>query len=179
MEDIIMMKNKIVKKLDEIFENKNKTEVRQEQYQRIEKETQVKIPEELRYIIENYDGIFINDDIGIQGIEISPFAHHGYEVVNAFLGVNKNENIYTVYQIVKDEIPFHGIPIAEMDGGNYILLNADDKIYVWLHDEEPGKDCYLLANDFEDFIMRFEKLPVEEENKECHIIAEYSDDFWD
>lgn len=173
------MKNKILKKINEIFENKSKTDVSQEEYQKFEKETHVKLPEELRYIIENYDRVFIKDDIGIQGIEVSPFAYQGYEVVNVFLGFVGDENLYTVYEMLKDRIPSKRIPIAEMDGGNYILLSSDNKVYVWLHDEDSDKDCYLIANDFEEFIMKFEKLPIDEENRECHIIAEYSDDFWD
>lgn len=43
------MKNKILKKINEIFENKSKTDVSQEEYQKFEKETHVSL-QKLKFV---------------------------------------------------------------------------------------------------------------------------------
>ena len=128
------MNNDFLKKCEEIFEFKNVQKISKEKLQEYENLTGIKMSPELLYILENYEGVMINEGYGFVSQQLSPFANEeGYETFIEFIGLNTKYDLIGIYEMLKKQLPCDIYPIAEMDGGNYI---------------EERRNIYLVARIF-------------------------------
>lgn len=175
------MNKEFVKKCEEIFEIKNEKKISKEKLQKYEALTGMKISPEFLYILENYEGVMINEGYGFVSEQLSPFADaEGYETFNEFIGLNEKYDLIQIYEMYKEQLPCGIYPIAEMDGGNYICISKKEDIYIWLHEHTEQDGLFLANTSIEKFILSIEKMP--EENIDIDISqveSEYPDDFWD
>uniref|UniRef100_UPI00300B0FA1 SMI1/KNR4 family protein n=1 Tax=Solibacillus ferritrahens TaxID=3098620 RepID=UPI00300B0FA1 len=85
--------------------------------------------------------------------------------IGGFYGITNNAyNIESIIQTYKGILGSIVMPIADADGGDLICIGLKDKyrgkIYYWYHEgemtDEDGKEYYyLIANSFEEFILKF------------------------
>lgn len=176
------MDKKFIEKCNEIFEEKKIKKVNNEKLEKYKKLTKLKFSPELMYILENYEGVMLKEGYGFVSKQLSPFAdENGYETFIAFMGVDTSYNLMDTYQMYKEQLPLGVYPIAEMDGGNYICLSENEKVYIWLHDCVEQEGIFLANVNIKQFVLSIEKIP------ECNVNdidlseveSEYSDDFWD
>ena len=96
--------------------------------------------------------------------------------INYFLGFseNKNDDIIATYNDYEGRIPEELIPIANVDGGDWLCINKiTGKVYYWFHEENDwgleGNDKYptLVSENLNDFIEKLTPtpLPTKEEIK--------------
>lgn len=117
--------------------------VDREVFEKIEKEREIKFPNELKELI-------------IEGNAATPDKYHfmvgiNERILGAILSYNENEidtdSVYTALEVIKEPnlVPFGIDPF-----GNYICMNIENKMIVyWEH--ESGK-TNLLDMDLESFI---------------------------
>lgn len=137
-----------------------------------------KIGPELIYILENYEGIMVKEEYGFVPVQPSPLTNEkGYETLIAFIGFHTKYDLFTIYEMHRAQLPFGIFPIAEMDGGNYICISNNKKMYVWIYDCNAKSGLFLASTSINKFILSIEKMP--EINIDIsQIKSEYSDDFW-
>ncbi len=174
------MNNDFLKKCEEIFEFKNVQKISKEKLQEYENLTGIKMSPELLYILENYEGVMINEGYGFVSQQLSPFANEeGYETFIEFIGLNTKYDLIGIYEMLKKQLPCDIYPIAEMDGGNYICISKNEEIYIWLHEFLEQEGLFLANTSIEKFILSIEKMPkVNTDIDISQIESEYSDDFW-
>ena len=96
--------------------------------------------------------------------------------INYFLGFseNKNDDIIATYNDYEGRIPEELIPIASVDGGDWLCINKmTGKVYYWFHEENDwgleGNNKYptLVSENLNDFIEKLTPtpLPTKEEIK--------------
>lgn len=126
----------------------------------------VTLPPTYKEFLLHYGGSFIKEDRMYQPIEKSPITHKdGFNSISFFYGItNDSFSIEKAIQDYLEKIGTGVMPIADAYGGDLICLGLKeeyrDKIYYWYHEEETigedGKELfYLIANNFEEFIMKF------------------------
>lgn len=126
----------------------------------------VKLPLEYKEFLLEYGGCFFKEDRMYQPIEIAPVVHKdGFDSKGGFYGItNDTYDIEVVIQTYLEILGTDIMPIADADGGDLICLGLKDnyrgKIYYWYHEgekvDEDGKEYfYLIANSFEEFILKF------------------------
>lgn len=173
------MNEEFIKKCDEIFEGKNVNKINIQKLETYEKYINMKVSSELAYILSNFEGIMIKEEYGFISQQSSPFANEqGYEVIMDFIGLNTKPNLFSVHEMLKEQLPSGVYPIAEMDGGNYLCISNNGKVYIWLHEYDEHSSLFLANTSIEKFILSMVKMP--KQNKEIDlnsIISEYSDDF--
>ncbi len=124
------------------------------------------LPPTYKEFLLEYGGSFIKEDIMYQPIEKSPITpEDGFDSINFFYGItNDSFSIEKAIQNNRDILGNVVLPIADADGGDLICLGLEeeyrDKIYYWYHEDETtgenGKEMfYLIANNFDEFIMKF------------------------
>lgn len=175
------MNKDFIKKCEEIFETKNTTTIDKQKLEEYENFVGLKLSPEFLYILENYEGAMINEGYGFVSQQISPFANvEGYETFSEFIGLNTKYDLLRTYDMYKEQLPSGIYPIAEMDGGNFICISQDEKIYIWLHECIEQDGLFLVNTSLEKFILSMEKMPMEIMDIDIsQIESEYSDDFWD
>lgn len=170
-----------IKKCEEIFETKIPTVIDKQKLEKYENLIGFSLSPEYLHILENYEGVMLNEGYGFVPKQSSPVANaDGYETFNEFVGFDSRYDLFTMYEMYKEQLPLGAVPIAEMEGGDYICLSKDEKIYIWLH-EYVEQEGLILANiSLEQFILSIEKMPLETVYIDIsQIESEYSDDFWD
>ncbi len=173
------MNKNFIKKCVEIFENNNIKKLDTKKLDTYEKLIGFKISPELIYILENYEGIMLKEGYGFVPKQPSPCANeNGYETFTEFIGMDTKYNLFTTYEMYKEQLPLGIFPIAEMDGGNYLCISNNEEVYIWLHDYIEKNGLFLANTSISKFILSIEKMP--EENIDIsQIKSDYSDDFWD
>lgn len=164
---------RITELCEKIFEKKNivtVNELEKEQYTAL---TGMEISEEYLYILENYTGVYVKEEYGFKAIQQSPFAgEDGFDVFSDFIGLSGRDNFFKVYETYAEQLPQGVYPMAEIDGGNLLCVEAaTGQIYVWLHDEPEGEDLFLAAESLRDLLERMEKMP-KKETKGSGVIVE-------
>ncbi|MBE5894155.1 MAG: SMI1/KNR4 family protein [Lachnospiraceae bacterium] len=155
------MNNQYIRKCKEIFEDKYEyelTEIKRKEYSEY---FNFEMSEEYEYILENYAGKYIRDNFGFYSLEKTPLTdREGENKVSYFFPLEGKENIFSIYETYKSQLPLDFIPIGEMDGGNLLCVNKKNKsINIWIHDE-LNKNTYLVSENFESFIMSFKELVI-------------------
>ena len=89
--------------------------------------------------------------------------------VSEFLGVGLPDDLdlISVRDAYRDRVPSRYLPIAHAEGGNLILLSADEHdpaVYFWDHEQEVeagGEDgaLELVASSFEQFVAALSPTP--------------------
>lgn len=175
------MNNNFITKCEEIFEKKCYHIIDQNKKSIYEKSTNFKLSEEMIYIIENYEGVFIKENYGFVSENISTFAdENGFESLNYFLGFNDKYNLFSEFDKYKEQLPSGYIPIATLDGGNLICMDHQGYVYIWLHDEQEEKSLFLANRSFEQFIFSIKK--ESSKNKKINVdnaVFTFAEDFWD
>jgi hypothetical protein len=96
--------------------------------------------------------------------------------INYFLGFSesKNDDIIATYNDYEGRIPEELMPIASVDGGDWLCINKiTGKVYYWFHEENDwgleGNNKYptLVSENLNDFIEKLTPtpLPTKEEIK--------------
>lgn len=175
------MNKDFIKKCEEIFELKNTNTIDKKKLEEYEKVVGLKFGSEFLYILENYEGVMINEGYGFVSQQISPFANmEGYETFSEFIGLNTKYDLHRTYEMYKEQLPLGVYPIAEMDGGNFICISQEGKIYIWLHECIEQDGLFFVNTNLEKFVLSIEKMPTDNTEIDIsQIEAEYSDDFWD
>lgn len=175
------MNKEFIKKCLDIFEKKNIQKINTEKLASYEKMIDNKISSEFMYILENYEGIMLKEGYGFISQQPSPFANtQGYDTFIEFIGLNTKYDLFTTYEIYKEQLPLGIYPIAEMDGGNYICISKNEEVYIWLHDYSEQEGLILANTSMEKFILSIEKMPEENDDIDIsQVKSEYADDFWD
>ncbi len=103
---------KDIKKIcSEIFEERNKTKISDNDKKKYFAATGLQMDEEYQYILENYAGVFLKEDYGYKPLEKSPFtSENGYD---AFLAADSIAQLLSAIEkepqaegeYVKKEIP--------------------------------------------------------------------------
>lgn len=77
--------------------------------------------------------------------------------INGFIPLSQ---ILRERALIEHELPFHAIPIAWAEGGNYVCLDLDraGTVFFWDH-EEPEPITYL-AETLEDFLNQLKRFDV-------------------
>ena len=147
-----------------IFEKKNVVTINEQEIARYTELTGMEISQEYLYILKNYTGVYVKEEYGFKAIKPSPFAGtDGFEVFNLFIGLSGRDNFFKVYETYVEQLPKGVYPMAEIDGGNLLCVEAGTgKIYMWLHDEPEGEDLFLATTSLLDLLERMEKIPVQE-----------------
>ncbi|PAE23434.1 SMI1/KNR4 family protein [Bacillus sp. 7894-2] len=125
----------------------------------------VDLPSDYKEFLLEYGGSFIKDNIMYKPIEITPVTHKdGFDSIGGFYGItDDNYNIESVIKTYKDVLGKVLMPIADAGGGDLLCIGIKGqykgKIYYWHHEGEASKDgkeyVYLIANSFEEFILKF------------------------
>lgn len=126
----------------------------------------VDLPVDYKGFLLEHGGCFIKDNIMYQPIEVTPVTPvDGFDSVGGFYGItNDAYDIESAIQTHKDILGSFVMPIADADGGDLICVGLKDeyrgKIYYWYHegetiDEDGNEYFYLIANSFEEFILKF------------------------
>jgi hypothetical protein len=163
------MDKKIKNALNEIIDTEIVSIKKENAYKSIDTIEQiygVNLPLEYKEFLLEYGGCFIQDDKMYQPIEITPVTpEDGFESVGGFYGLTNDS--YNIEVVIRKSMEFLGndvMPIADADGGDLICLGLKDnfkgKVYYWYHegettDEAGNEYFYLIANSFEEFILKF------------------------
>ena len=135
-----------IKKCTEIFESRNSKKIDAKKLDTYENLLGFKICPEFIYVLENYEGVMLKEGYGFVPEHPSPLTdENGYETFIEFIGLNTKYNLFTTYEMYKDQLPIGIFPIAEMDGGNYLCMSNNNEVYTWLHDCVEGKDLFLAS----------------------------------
>ena len=122
----------------------------------------IHLPTDYAQFLFEYGGRFVEENYYYKALERSPYtSEDGYDSASYFFGNDIVENM----DIYGDEWEQKLIPIAEVDGGDFICLGVKDdyigKIFFWMHDnprEENLRDeLFLVANSFKEFMKSFVK----------------------
>jgi len=162
--------NEIIKQtLNEIIDSEmvvSKKEGAYKSIETIERVYGVDLPLDYKEFLLEYGGCFIKDNRMYQPIEVTPVTpEDGFDSIGGFYGVtNDAYDIESIIQTYKGILGSIVMPIADADGGDLICIGLKDKyrgkIYYWYHEgettDEDGKEYYyLIANSFEEFILKF------------------------
>ena len=126
----------------------------------------VNLPLDYKEFLLEYGGCFIKDNRMYQPIEVTPVTNEdGFDSIGSFYGItNDAYDIKSIIETYKDILGSIVMPIADANGGDLICIGLKDKyrgkIYYWYHEnemtDEDGKEhYYLIANSFEEFILKF------------------------
>ncbi len=126
----------------------------------------VDLPLDYKEFLLEYGGCFIKENRMYQPIEVTPVTpEDGFDSIGYFYGItNDAYDIESTIQTYKGILGSTVMPIADADGGDLICIGLKDtykgKIYYWYHEgettDENGKEYYyLIANSFEEFILKF------------------------
>lgn len=78
-----------------------------------------------------------------------------FELDSIFGLYDDENNLQKKILFYQDVIPSNLFPIADLPGGDLVCMNKENnQIYFWIHDEV--EDTYLVAQNFNDFIMQFQ-----------------------
>ncbi|EOP59975.1 SMI1/KNR4 family protein [Bacillus cereus] len=162
--------NKIIKQvLNEIIDSEMVVSKKEDAYKSIETIERiygVDLPLDYKEFLLEYGGCFIKDNRMYKAIEVNPVTpEDGFDSIGGFYGItNDAYEIESIIQTYKDILGSSVMPIADADGGDLICIGLKDKyrgkIYYWYHEgetiNEDGKEYYyLIANSFEEFILKF------------------------
>ncbi|ENQ3107967.1 SMI1/KNR4 family protein [Bacillus cereus] len=162
--------NKIIKQvLNEIIDLEMVVSKKEDAYKSIETIERiygVDLPLDYKEFLLEYGGCFIKDNRMYQPIEVTPVTpKDGFDSIGGFYGITSDAyEIESIIQTYKDILGGSVMPIADADGGDLICIGLKDKykgkIYYWYHEcetiDEDGKEYdYLIANSFEEFILKF------------------------
>ena len=158
---------------EKIFEEKNVVTISAGEITRYTELTGMEISEEYRFILENYTEVYVKEEYGFKAIQQSPFAgEDGFDVFSDFIGLSGRDNFFKVYETYTEQLPQGVYPMAEIDGGNLLCVEAaTGQIYVWLHDEPEGEDLFLAAESLQNLLERMEKMP-KQKTKDSGVIVE-------
>lgn len=161
------MNHKIKRVLNEIIDPEIVVSKKEDVYKSIdtiERIYGVDLPLEYKNFLLEYGGCFIKDNRMYQPIEITPVTpEDGFDSMGGFYGITKDAyDIESIIQTYMDILGSIVMPIADADGGDLICIGLTDKyrgkIYYWYHEEETideEEQYYLIANSFEEFILKF------------------------
>lgn len=169
------MNNKIKSVLNEIIDSEMVVSKKEDAYKSIdaiERIYGVDLPLDYREFLLEYGGCFILDNRMYQPIEITPVTpKDGFHSIGGFYGItNDSYKIELVIQSYMDILGSDVMPIADADGGDLICMGLKNqyrgKVYYWYHEgetiDEEGKEYfYLIANSFEEFILKFTPHEIE------------------
>lgn len=162
--------NKIIKQaLIEIIDSEMVVSKKEDAYKSIETIERlygVDLPLDYKEFLLEYGGCFIKDNRMYQPIEVTPVTpEDGFDSIGGFYGItNDAYDIESIIQTYKGFLGSIVMPIADANGGDLICIGLKDKyrgkIYYWYHEDETtdedGKEYYyLIANSFEEFILKF------------------------
>lgn len=162
--------NKIIKQtLNEIIDSEMAVSKKEDAYKSIEiieRLYGVDLPLNYKEFLLEYGGCFIKDNRMYQPIEVNPVTpKDGFDSIGGFYGITSDAyDIESIIQTYKGILGSLVMPIADADGGDLICIGLKDKyrekIYYWYHEgkttDEDGKEYfYLIANTFEEFILKF------------------------
>ncbi|BDC98836.1 SMI1/KNR4 family protein [Persicobacter psychrovividus] len=121
----------------------------------------ITLPEEYYEFIKYYGCAFIMSEVRVKCENTIPnvSSEGNYVSIGAFL--NWTNNDFSINKLRKSLCPEQFsedfIPFAEGVSGDYIgfKLLPDGKYYIayWAHEELPLNDTFLIADDFESFIL--------------------------
>lgn len=174
------MNKLFIKKCKEAFVGQNKKEISETQLSMLRSMMGKEVVEEHKYILTNYSDVFLNEKYELSSQYKSPMAdENGAEPFLYFLGLEGDNNIFSIYEMYKEQLPNSYFPIGLADGGNVICMNKNsDCIYLWIHDEIRNVP-HRIFDSLEEMIMMIEKCDHEEE--ELGVISEkvvLSDEFF-
>ena len=183
------MNNEIKDVLNEIIDKEIVVSKKEDAYKSIdtiERIYGVDLPLDYKEFLLEYGGCFINDNRMYQPIESTPVTPvDGFDSMGGFYGItNDTYDIESVIQTHMDVLGSNVMSIADADGGDLICIGLKDKyrgkIYYWYHEgetiDEDGKEyLYLIANSFEEFILKF-TLHEREKNVNLDDIELFLDD---
>ncbi len=123
--------------------------------------SQLKVPHDYQEFLSNFPltGIF-NKKVVFSGIETSPWAANGQEVLEVLYGccTNKSNDLMKVREQYLAQVPAHFLVIGQVTGANLICLDMNPVslgyVYLWDH-EHLGDDLdgfYLVAKSFVGFV---------------------------
>ena len=122
---------------------------------------QLKVPVDYQEFLRSFPltGVF-DKKVVFSGIETSPWAANGNEVLEVFYGccTNKNNDLMKVREQYLTQVPAYFLVIGQVTGANLICLDMRPAsfgyVYLWDH-EHLGSDLesfYLVAKSFTSFI---------------------------
>lgn len=123
----------------------------------IECKYNLKLLNEYIYFLQFYGNNYIKDNYCFKPpISSSYIAKQDNYELDGIFGLYKNSNnLEKEIEFYKDILPSNLFPIADLPGGDLVCMDKEErKIYFWFHDMQ-GENLYLVANDFEQFIINF------------------------
>lgn len=128
---------------------------------KIEKIYNLSIPFDYKNFLMEFDALNFENDAHFKPIEINPHVKSsGFQEIAFFYTLIGTDSILSIKKRYSNEISQRFIPIADMPGGNQLVLSADtgskDYGMVYLYDHETENTYYLINKNFESFINSFE-----------------------
>jgi len=123
----------------------------------------IPLPNSYLKIGERYGSFSFTGWVKVKLLEDAPMSDEGYVDVDSFY---EKEDAYALKNNYSEQLPIDLLPIFRSDPGDLICLDLSNnqygKIYYWYHEGLTGKDTYLVAHSFDEFIL---KLAVEDEGE--------------
>lgn len=164
------MNIKVKKKLIEIIDinvSSKKKSITGKEIEMLENKYGFILPKDYKDFLCEYGGSFIKDDYLFKPIELTPMTpRDGYDSMGYFYGDDVDDidtKIGDFHYNFKEKV----IPIAGAHGGDLICLGIKGElrgqVFNWYHENEIDDDVndlrktlFLVAENFNDFIMSFE-----------------------
>lgn len=128
--------------------------------------------------LKKYSGAYLKEGYEYKGIEPTCISVDGYDSITNIIEISGENGIQVLLECYREQIPDNMLPIAEIDGGNLLLLHKKTgKIYQWIHDDE--KQIYLSANSFSEIIDKMELREELKDNMPKAASGQLSADFFD
>lgn len=142
----------------------------------IEEKIGKRLPADYAEFLVKYGGCYLESrkttddveyDVCYRPIEKDPWMGEEDEtqLLECFYGLSRDNSVLSMIDTYSDRFPPEIIPIAASPGGNEICLDLDNGcVLFWDHElRNPDEDFYLIANSFEEFILRLEEERIEDD----------------
>lgn len=126
----------------------------------------IEIDECYAYFLENHGNDYVNDEYWFDCKEKEGFGDDIYQT-DMFFGLEEDTgNIVNESKRYEGIIPRDLFPIADLPGGDLVCIQKKGgKVCLWFHDV-ADKNIRIVADSFEEFIMRFERNTENKKNVE-------------
>ncbi len=123
----------------------------------------ISLPESYYEFINYFGSVFIMSEAAIKCKHKIPnitIDEHEYGFISVGIFMNFTNNDFSINKTIEslcpEQFPEDFIPFAE-DNGDYLgfKFHPDGKYYIalWAHEAPPFNDTFLIADDFESFIL--------------------------
>lgn len=152
-----MKLKQLYKKIDSLGErNKTLHKERMQETHKLDK-LNFNFPVLYNELSEKYGSFSFENPILVKSIDEIPVADRGFVSVDRFY--DRDDSISTQLEYT-DQLPSMMMPIFDGEPGDFICISLQKdnygKIFYWHHEGFVDQDIYLLANTFEEFILKLE-----------------------